>query len=91
MPGLILEAYDSERKFQYLFRSLELYENETNENLKKPVIGTVVEPNKFYDYLQDSEEKFINELMTKATNRGSSITMSLGKIFRKELNFDDLK
>jgi GLPGLI family protein len=88
LPGLILEAYDSDKEFQYFFQSIEAPLQDTSKLSMLPKTGKVIS---LKDYPMFCEEEAIarkRRVESKAAARGQTVIVTLSKLPNQEIKYE---
>lgn len=88
LPGLILEAQDDKAEYKYLFQSIEIPLKNEEELSKLPVVGDKITIADYRNVSKQKEEEHVRKVLSKASARGTSLTMLPDQKTKQELNFD---
>lgn len=88
LPGLILEAQDETKKYTYLFEGIEIPLNDKSELSNLPKTGDIVAISDYDKEVKKREAHYNRALVSKAAERGTTISVTPHNNPPQELNFD---
>lgn len=88
LPGLILDAQDSQGEYKYTFKSIDIPLKDDTELLKLPNMGERGTISQYESILKKKEAEHIRKLLSKAAARGTSLSILPDDKIKQELSFE---
>ena len=88
LPGLILEAQDSQAEYKYIFQSIEIPLKDQAELSKTPKTGDIIPLSQYDTMLKQKEEEYVRKISSKAAARGMSLSVLPDDKIKQELNYE---